>query len=99
LDHEIIIYIHKSKEKGVMALLSALSYVSYFLIFAFDFIICLSNPCALWLIVVLLAHVAVCLAMSHMCYDFVQGFVNSCIAALVRKVLGGSSLVYYLVKG
>jgi hypothetical protein len=38
--------------------------------------------------------VAVCLAVSHMCYDITQGLVSGCIAMLVRKVVGDSGLMY-----
>jgi fructose-specific phosphotransferase system IIC component len=47
-------------------------------------------PC---LLVALLVSVAVHLALSHMYYDIVQGFISGCLAALVQKVLGGSRLV------
>jgi hypothetical protein len=43
--------------------------------------------------------VAVHLVVSHIYYDIIQGFVSGYIAILVRKVLGGSRLVYYLIKG
>jgi hypothetical protein len=38
--------------------------------------------------VALLVGVAVHLAVSHICYNIIQGFVSGCIAALVRRVLG-----------
>jgi hypothetical protein len=41
-----------------------------------------------------LVYVAMHLGMSHMYYNIIQGFISSCIAMLVRKVLGGSRLVY-----
>jgi hypothetical protein len=43
--------------------------------------------------VALLACVAVCLAMSHMCYDIIQGFVSGYVAVLVGKVLGDYRLL------
>jgi hypothetical protein len=54
----------------------------------------LFNPCIPWLLVALLTYVAVCLAVSHMHYDIIQGLISCCIATLVRKILGGSRLVY-----
>jgi hypothetical protein len=49
--------------------------------------------------VALLVLIAVRLAVSHICYDIIQGFVSGCAAMLVRKVLRGSRLVYKLLKG
>jgi hypothetical protein len=41
--------------------------------------------------------VAVHLAMSYMCYDIVPGLISGYAAMLVRKVIGDSRLMCYLV--
>jgi hypothetical protein len=51
------------------------------------------NTCMLWLLVVVLVHITMYLAMSYMYYNIIQGSVRGFIAALVRKVQGGSRLV------
>jgi hypothetical protein len=48
----------------------------------------------LWLLVALLAYGAICLAMSYIYYDIIQGFVSACVAIPIRKVLGYSMLGY-----
>jgi hypothetical protein len=48
----------------------------------------------LWLLVTLLVCVAIHLAVSHICYDIIQGFISGYVGILIRKNLGGCWLVY-----
>jgi hypothetical protein len=57
------------------------------------------NPCVPWHLVALHACVAVRVSVSHICYDIVEGFCYCCLAMFVRKVPGGSRLLYWVVQG
>jgi hypothetical protein len=59
----------------------------------FPYLLVIFNPYILWHLLVLQACLAVCLVGSHMHYDIIEGFVSSCVAVHVMKVVGCSRLI------